>query len=264
MQQYKDELKIKKRRKFFLKLTFFGLIGAAILAGLVYLLFFARLLDVRIVDIQTPGDLRADLSKSIDSWLDSGFLNIDKRNNILFFSANKLSAQLVKQFPKLDSIKIVKKLPHSLFISSDERRPVGIWCSANRTCFYFDKDGIAFSKAQPSAGFLIVNIADYRPGRNIELGSAVETADWLGKIISARELLNKAGINIAEFIIPTDSFDEFHAKTAENWKIMFSIQTDIQKQISALSIFLKEKIKPNQKSVLQYVDLRIQDRIYYK
>ncbi|MBI2062951.1 MAG: hypothetical protein HYT61_01770 [Candidatus Yanofskybacteria bacterium] len=265
MQKYKDELKIKKREKIIFQFALFGFVSVVGLIGLTYLLFFSRLLDVRDVKIEVADGLRADLSKYVDGWLDLGFWNINKRDNILFFSADKLSSHLASQFPKLESVKISKKLPHSLFISSDERKPAGIWCSAvENECYYFDKNGVAFSKTQPSSGFLIINVFDYRQDKNIELGNMVTDEAWLKEIIDAHELLNRAGINIAAFEIPADSFDEFHVKTAENWKIMFSIQTNVEKQISALITFLKEKIRPDQRSSLQYVDLRIQDRIYYK
>ncbi len=265
MQKYKDELKIKKHEKLVFRLVLISFVGVAVSVGLVYLLFFARLLDIRTVDIEVPDGLRADLGVAIDGWLGVKSWNINRRNNILFFSVDELSAQLAQQFPKLESIKVTKKLPHTLLVSSGERKPIGIWCHASQgMCFYFDKNGIAFSKTQQSTGFLIINVVDYRQGKNIELGNAVATGDWLKKIIDARELLNGAGINILGFNIPADSFDEFDVKTAENWKIMFSIQTNIEKQISALVTFLKEKIKPAQRAGLQYVDLRIQDRIYYK
>jgi len=82
--------------------------------------------------------------------------------------------------------------------------------------------------------------------------------------MAAEELLPRAGVNVAELTIPPDSYDEFDARTAEGWKIMFGNSTNIEEQISALATFLKEKIKPEQRAKLQYVDLRIQDRIYYK
>lgn len=264
MQKYKDELKIKKRKRLFFRLILFCIAGIIGLIGLVYLLFFVRLLDIRTITIEMPDGLRANIGNAVDNWLDSGFWKLTRRNNILLFSTDKLSSQLAGQFPKLESIKISKKLPHSLIISGNERKPIGVWClSDDEQCFYFDKNGIAFSKTQASAGFLILNVADRR-SRELNFGDKVATDDWLFSIVKAKELLSKNEINVSEFIIPADSFDEFHAQVAEGWKIMFSNQTNIEKQISALATFLKEKLLPSQRPILQYVDLRIQDRIYYK
>ncbi len=265
MKKYKDELRTKKHKKFIFKLSLFSFAFVAVAAGLLYVLFFAKFFDIRSINISAPDSLRADISKTIDNWLNSGFWNFNRRNNILFFSADKLSSQLAKQFPKLESVKITKNLPHSLSVSSGERKPVGIWCLAvQNECFYFDKGGIAFSKTQPSSGFLIMNITDRRTDKKVELGGRVADDDWLKDITDTQDLLNKNNVNVKEFVIPVDSFDEFHAQTAGGWKIMFSTQTDIGKQINSLTSFLKEKLTPEQKKSLQYIDLRIQDRIYYK
>ncbi|MBI2064084.1 MAG: hypothetical protein HYT65_03820 [Candidatus Yanofskybacteria bacterium] len=270
MQRYKDELKTKKRKKLVFKLAIFLTAVIAVFAGFIYISFFAGIFYVRSISIDTPDDLREDLSGAVDDWLNTRFWGLTRRNNIFFISSAKLTSRLAEQFPKLESIKISADLPHSLLLSSVERKPAGIWClpaQAGQTvkvrCFYFDKNGIAFSETQPSSGFLITNVTDKRT-RDISLGSQVVADDWLRSIMSAKESLAKTDVSISEFVIPDDSFDEFDAKTAEGWKIMFSIQTDIEKQINALATFLKEKLKPGQRPGLQYVDLRIQDRIYYK
>lgn len=270
MQKYKDELKTKKHKKLVVKLVGFLAVGIAVFAGLVYFLFFADIFDVRAINIDTPDGLRESLSGAVNDWLSAGFWGLTRRNNIFFVSSAKLVSKLAEQFPKLESIKINRDFMHGLLLSATERKPVGIWCQASQDgCFYFDKNGIAFAETQPSSGFLITNVIDKRQ-REIKLGSEIISLDWFEKIMSARGLLDKIDINVSEFIIPADSFDEFDAITAEGlpaqagWKIMFSTQTDIEKQISTLATFLKEKIKPDQRSGLQYIDLRIQDRIYYK
>jgi cell division septal protein FtsQ len=264
MRRYKDELKTKKRKKLIFRLASFCIVVIAGFAGLIYALFFAKLLDIRTVIIEVPEGLSANISSAVDNWLNAGTWKFTRRNNILFFSTNKLSSQLVGQFSKLESIKISKKLPHFLVISGIERKPVGVWClSEHNQCFYFDKNGIAFNETQPSVGFLILNIVDQR-SRELKLGDEVIAQDWLSNITKAKELLGKIDVNVSEFIISADSFEEFYAKTVEGRRILFSNATDIEKQISALGTFLKEKLSPNQKANLQYIDLRIQDRIYYK
>ncbi|MDO8492154.1 MAG: hypothetical protein Q7S34_00745, partial [bacterium] len=248
VQKYKDELKIKKHKRLVFKLIAFLTAGVTVFAGLIYFLFFAKIFDVRSINIDAPDGMRNNLSGVIDDWLDSGFWWLVRRNNIFFVSSTKLASRLAEQFPKLESIKISTDFPHSLLLSAVERKPAGIWClpvqagqSNQDTCFYFDKNGIAFSETQPSAGFLILSIVDYRTGKKVEPGDEVITREWFDNIMKAKELLDKIGVDVSEFVIPIDSFDEFDAKTAEGWKIMFSIQTDIEKQISALAIFLKEK-----------------------
>lgn len=264
MQKYKDELRVQKRKKILVRAVFCAVFIILGFMGVAYLLFFSRQLDVRSVKINAADELRVQISVAVEDWLNWKKWLVARRNNIVFLSSEQLASVLVGQFPKLESARVVKKLPHSLEISVNERKSAGIWCfSVRERCFYFDKNGIAFSPTQFSSGFLLLNVVDRRE-RDVELGDVVAEGDWLTNIIKAKENLNKHDINISEFVISADSFEEFHAVTAYGWTIMFSNSTDISKQIDALRIFLSEKFTSGQKANLQYIDLRIQDRIYYK
>lgn len=263
MQKYKDELKTKKRKKLLAKAVSFSIFIIVGAAGIIYLLFFARLMDVRNVNIETAEEMHG-LNGAVEDWLSKGFWRLDRRSNMVFLSGDGLASWLLGQFPELESVRITKKFPHTLVVSGKGRKLEGVWCLTDRErCFYFDKNGIAFSETQPSSGFLILNVIDQRV-RELQLGEKVTTDDWLRNIIEAKVFLTKNEINIAGFIIPADLFDEFHARTAEGWKILFSNQTNIESQISALATFFEEKLTAKQRAGLQYVDLRIQNRIYYK
>lgn len=260
---YRDELKIKKIRARVYKVVLVLMILVAALIGTGYFLFLADLFNVRTISINASADLRGGIENEVNSWLAAGFWKINRRNNVLFFSARKLSGYLLSQLQSLDSAEVVKRFPHTLEISVVERKPVGIWCVAGKQCFYFDKAGAAYLEAVPSSGFIILNVNDERT-RDLNIGSPVADRDLLDGIVLSRSLLSKNNIKVGEFIVPADSFDDFYAKTAGGWQIKFSSSTDVAKQIRALTVFLNNKLTSAQKSALQYIDLRIQDRIYYK
>ena len=261
---YKDELRIKKQRRLILVLALFLFAVIGVATGLSYFLFFTKIFDVRAVNIDAPESVSVSLGEATDKWLDAGIWRFTRRNNILFVSAEQLAAQLGKEFPALGLVVVVKNFPHAILISAVERKPLGTWCvSKQGKCFYFDKNGTVYVETQPSSGFLLANVVDHQTEK-LKLGDALTSWGWFENIMSARDLLARAGINVYEFVIPVGSFDEFDARTSYGWKIMFGNSTDIKKQVGALSAFLEEKLTPEQKSQLQYIDLRIQDRIYYK
>ncbi len=241
------------------------LIFVGFCAGFVYLLFFAKLLDVRNVRITGNETVpRENLASAVDEWLGSDFFKITRRSNIVFLPLAKLSSKISSRFPLLEEVRADRQFPHSLNISVAERKPRGIWClTASSDCFYFDKSGVAYAKNGASSGFLMAIIDDERK-RKIEIGSPVESGEWLGSVFLARDALAEKGINITKFIIPADSFDELRAQTAQGWVVLFGISTNIARQINSLTDFFKQKMTPEKISKLQYVDLRIQDRIYYK
>jgi len=57
--------------------------------------------------------------------------------------------------------------------------------------------------------------------------------------------------------------DEMTFVTTENWQGMLSTSVSLETQIKKLELALDEKIK-DKRSTLQYVDLRIKDRVYFK
>lgn len=263
--KYRDEFKAKKQKK----AAFKAALGLAALAlaiiGIIYTLFFAGLFDLRTINIAGAETIpQSEIQSEVRNFLDSRAVVFKRRVNPALFTSEALQFELAIRFPKIESIKVVKKMPHTLDITLQERKPAGIWCMAlQKKCFYFDKSGVAYEETNPTRGFLITNVTDNR-SRELVMGSFVEDDTWLKNIVEAKELLHKAGVGAAEFRIPSNSFDEFEVETAEGWEIKFAISGNVPSQISALSTFLKEKIPSNKRSTLQYVDLRIRDRIYYK
>jgi hypothetical protein len=265
IQRYKSEYKAQKRRKVLWKVSAVSGGIVIVVAGFIYLLFFSKFADVRAVAVNGAETIeQTDLNSAVSDWLSVKFLTISRKNNLLFLSSKKLATYLSDKFPKLESVEVSKKLPHSLSVTVVERKPVGVWClvSAGK-CFYFDKNRIAYATTSGSSGFLLANIGDER-NRDVSLGGEIAGDVWVNNLLLARDLLTKNAVNVQALTIPAGSFDEFDAVTSEGWKIMFSNQTDIARQINSLSIFLKDKIKPEQRAKLQYVDLRIEDRIYFK
>jgi len=75
-------------------------------------------------------------------------------------------------------------------------------------------------------------------------------------------LLQKIGLKVSSFDIESYPAEKLRVVTSESWYILFDLKRDIKSQLLALKVALDEKIK-NRMS-LQYIDLRIENRIYYK
>lgn len=265
--RYRDELKQKKRRKFLLKLT--AILGTkiAVFFVVVYFLFFTNYLRVTDLKVESlDEEFNNILQNNIKDWLGQTYLGLKWHSNLLLLSTADLQGLLQNKFPVIADLKINKNFPHGLHIYATEKEHYGTWCLASRTpprCFQFDLVGEAFKETSPSTGFLIFTVLDYRP-RNIDIGQLAAEDNWFSTLFLVRENLLKQNIKIGEFIIPADSFDEFQVKIAEGWPILFSISTDTTRQIDALAQFLREREKDKNATRLEYVDLRVQDRIYFK
>ncbi len=77
------------------------------------------------------------------------------------------------------------------------------------------------------------------------------------------DLLNQLGLKVFDFIIETDVLKDLRVNTNEGWHVLFDRSRDLKNQLEALKLVLEEKIKEERKN-LEYIDLRIENRVYYK
>ncbi len=263
--KYQDQFRIKKRKQRVFKLSVFAGGIFLVLAGFIYVLFFADFFDVRLVAVIGSDNLpKTEISDKINTWLDERIWGIKRRDNYLVFPVEKLSGLLTNQFLKIKSVNISKKSNHDFEVNVSEHQPDGIWCFAkNSKCFYYNTEGVAYEEVPDSEGFIFTKVVDSK-NDNIQIGAKVALDLWLRDIKLAHDLLKKGELNPIEVTIPENSINEFDIKVSQGWLIYFSTLTDISGQINALFSFLKNKLVADKQIDFQYIDLRIEDRIYYK
>ena len=268
--RYKDGLAEKRRKVFVVKVLFFiGLVIAV--AGLIlYLLFFSGFLDIREVSISGLDKVGNDeFNSGLNNRLNSKWLGLlEHQRNILFFNSKDFKAEALASFPEIKGVSINKEPPHTLEIDITEREMAGIWCfslpspeEADGGCRYFDMEGNLWGEAARSSGFIVLNVSDLRPD--------IKTIDFglLATIIFTSNRLKEMDILVSKFTIPKNFIGNFSATTSSGYELLFSTDFDIGEQLKVLEIFLAEKqndpwsvggFKP------QYIDLRINGRVYYK
>jgi len=259
--QYKIEKKNHRAIWFFLGFfLFFG--------GAVYALFFAGWFEIRSVKINASNKISiSDVDKNVSDWLNSRFFGIERRANYYFLNPKKLSAILSSGLIAAKAVAI-ERAGHEIIINIDDRKPIGIWClNIAGDCYFFDEKGIAYENTGPTQGFIFTTITDNR-NRKINLGEAVESAKRLDRIFSVKNLLERNNFEVARFMIPANAPDEydveiFNNDSQKNWLLKLSAEADIDSQILAFADLYK-KLTPQERSQLEYADLRVPDRIYYK
>jgi len=263
--RYKEEFKKKKRQSALLKFIGKILFACVIAAALVYVLFFAKLFDVRAVEVRSPSTISAtDVQHIAVEVLEKRWLGISRQRNIIIFSPQAIRSELLRTIPRIKEVAIKRASLHTLEIAVSEREAIGMWCLVQiERCYYFDESGTAFAELLPTTGYRFIAISDSRD-RIIMLGSSVATAAWRDHILGVKKHLQFGGISIAEVQIPPDSYEEFHVVTREGWKILMSNDTNIERQITSMLLLLKKDFTPDTRRALQYMDLRVDDRIYYK
>ena len=120
-----------------------------------------------------------------------------------------------------------------------------------------------FKPALRFSGEIFLTIEDGR-GRDFNLTDVFDDRKLFEKISLTKGILDELKfIDYSNFFLPQGSFD-FWIKTKEGWHIYLDKENDIPTQLVALKKFLEEKLPAARRQTLQYIDLRVNNRIYYK
>jgi len=257
----------KKKATLFWGLILLKILPALlILGGLFYFLFFSPYFyvkEIKILNNETiPENVLSDRANEIISKKIYFFLSA---HNIFLFPSKKISNTLLDEFPRIGKVSVKKKFPGQINIKIEERKMVAIWCGlapSPPTCFFIDKDGVIFENSPSGEGTLIFRINDKLNRENIKLGERVFEPDFINKIFEDQKKFEESlGLNFPEFTVLEDNVLE--ANSSSGWKIIFDASGKLDSQIRALKKILEE-MKPEEKQALEYFDLRIEGRIYYK
>ena len=270
---YRDILKEKRGRR---KIRVAFLVASSLIAlvvFMVYSLFFSGWFSVENVLVIGNLEISEEQVKNLaDNYLNKTYLlgYIKPFSNILFTSSEKIEHSLRNNFPIIGTVDIDKKLfSKTLSVEIKEREILGIWCGSagspqvNQDCFYFDKEMVLFKSAPRVSGDVFLVIEDGRD-RNFNLADSFDDRELFEKVNLTRNILDEINfIAYDSFFLPQGSF-EFWIKSKEGWYIYLDKETDVPNQLVALKKFLEEKLPAARRQSLQYIDLRINNRIYYK
>ena len=264
---YQAKYLAKKRKRIFLRFFLWLTLVLAVVAGIIYLFFFSKVFYVREVSIANQSFIpNQEIRQAIDDFLAQKKFFVSGFSSLIFVESGKIQSLITEAFPQAENVVVEKKYPHTVKVSLDGKIAIGIWCFGEKSsggCFYFDKNGMAFETSANSDGPLLLRVEDEK-SQFEKLGQAVTDKELLVFILSIRPELEKVKIDIKKIIIPSDEDFRVDAETSEGWKIYFSARDDLKSQVNSLNVFLAQKILPEKRGQLQYVDVRIPNRVYYK
>lgn len=173
---------------------------------------------------------------------------------------------LFSKNPLLENIVIQKNIwQKEINIQINERQKEGLWClfqepTATATdCFWFDKNGIAFARAPFGDGELIIRIHETAPAeKTIHPGELLLKKEFFNHLQQIIEQL-KRDFSVREIFWQEKNF-EITAQIPNGPKLFFNVRFDPTANLAALR---KIKEKENLKR-FSYIDLRVQNRIFYR
>ncbi|MDO8664846.1 MAG: hypothetical protein Q7K44_04885 [Candidatus Liptonbacteria bacterium] len=206
------------------------------------------------------------------------------------FSGDKL-----KFLPELKSFSVQKSYgQRKIKIVIEEKNPFGVWCLHNAqinadetqitadtnnntvnqseavsNCFWFDSRGVIFKKTIGVEGNLIASLSDYSQ-KNIGLNSKILPDEFVANIFSIFRAVSASSLSVKEMWLNNLALQEIEVDTYDNLstevfaragpKIYFSLRFPADNVPGVIKSLKEKTVFGN----LQYVDFRVENRVYYK
>lgn len=269
MDFYRPEKEKEKKRSELLSKFFIygGLILVFILISFsVYAVRYSNFLKIKKISVsgvqsfssdELLGNLRSFFIK--DSKV-AEFLGID--NILAWGNAEKF----LKNYPQFESLEIKKNyFSKEIDVEVKEREKFGIWCQQhegddNEFCGWFDKNGVIFSEAPVIETEILKRVNDFS-GRNIGVGGNVLPDNFTANLLSIFNVLERAGVNTKTIYLKDFVLEEVEtASLAGAPKFYFSLKFSPEFSLAAINSLKKS----SEWKKLNYIDFRVENRMYYK
>lgn len=225
-----------------------------------YFFLFSNLFKITTVEYEGPASFDPTVLKEVvNSQLGKKKFFVPQ-SHILFFDADAVY-QSLGDYSVLSSLRIEKKPFKTLVVHYRARVPAFSIYSKN-LYWIADKEGYILSVSDSwDNGLPLVydTYRDYRINEYAPFRPYMEKLMLVWSDFFTRYSKDNLVLTRIQF---TQKADDIELVTNEGWKIILDLQNDVAKQLFVLDRIIKQKIPD--RSNLQYIDLRIDDWVYYK
>lgn len=245
----------------FFSLVFVGVIG--------YVLFFSGFLNILNREFSPTEKIDSQkLANHLDELLKEKYFKLVPKNNLLLLRESYLNNLFTEKFGIVKKISIAKKFPDKIKITVEERQPA-IILENSQGKFVLDKETNVYpynffdSSDFDLTELPILKETNAERAFSFENNSGSNYLDFIFKVKDKLEKLLDIPVEKTMTVSKIISGDVFFT-TKEGWQIYFNKNVAIDKEIEMLRIILEEKIGKEKRLDLEYIDLRIDNKVFYK
>lgn len=247
----------------------YRLMALFFVATVVFALFFSDFLTIESVRISGLDRLtEAPIREIVDKKMEGKYLSLVKKNNLILFPARSLRKELAENFRWIEDVKVQKKFPAEIELVIKERKFGMIFCSRDR-CYLLNENGEAYAVENFTAQELekenLVTLTDLSEVRIEGNPKPLETEFREFILQLERRVWEETGIILEKrYETPNRMSGDLKVETQAGWRIYFSASVGIEKEMSVLKAILEHKIEKERQKDLEYIDLRIANKVFYK
>ena len=244
----------------FLKLLLF----VTIAGGVAYILY-SPILNIRSFNLNLEDtNLKQDILAKVDFSVQDNSHWWYNNKNIFLLRSDKLEQFLLKEFPNIKTLEIKRDiLSQTINLNINFRTAIFRICESEN-CYNISEEGVnmGFNNPDSEALPIIKGISPNSPGESIFTSREIS---WLKNILQEYNQID--GVKIKSIDIQQrsqDSIISVFVYTEQGYYIMLDLDTDVIYQAQVLKQVFISQIPLEKRSILEYIDLRIKDRVYYK
>lgn len=185
---------------------------------------------------------------------------------IFFLDTKVAEGQIIAAIPQVRTVYIVRKLPDTLKLVVQEKTPV-ILLLSNQHYYFVDAAGIAYEEARLETlpGIVLPVVKNTDPKARLTIDTPVVDPAFITFVQTiSKAIPDISHARVAEIRIPSLAAREVHFLLDTNWLLRFDSTRNPDDQLAILKRVLDESITEQQKSMLEYIDLRIPNRVYFR
>jgi hypothetical protein len=223
------------------------------------------------------------LASDVNPTVEEGMLGYKfwpyRNDSIFIFPKKEIRNNLLAKFGRLDKVSFRKRGLKEIEVVVEERAGQYMWCGGvdqiglDGQCYMLDAKGDLFDLAPRVSGDAYFKIFGGEVDLENPVGSEVFSLEDFNAVIAIKDELEKHDLDPVALVIQEEGLIEFVKKTKgaslyDGARIKFTLMTDYRNSIdNLLSAITQDPLKTEfaeKEELLQYIDVRFDNRVYYK
>lgn len=266
-----------RRRRMFVMLVvlFVSLIGA--------LAYFSSYNNVTINNIRVEGTQiinSSEVESRVLGKLSGRYFYLFARSNFLIYPKKQIYNDLLKSFPRIETLSVARDGFNTLEINITERSGAYLYCGATvpevqsevgENCYFVNNDGYIFDKAPYFSGNVYFKYYTALPTDSNPLTQYIVSTDRFHLLARFIDGITNLGFNPINLVIDQNGLHSLYLANpsgSTSPKVIFNQEDELSAVLDNLSISMNnpefaQEINSKYDTLL-YIDLRFKNKVLYK
>ncbi len=239
------------------------------LATAFFVLFFSSYLSITSIKISGLEKLsEAPIQTTIEECLGGKYFKWINKNNLILINTKEVEKKILDKFKRIESVQINRVFPDTLEVSIKERKLLLLVCSAN-ICYTLNEAGNSYPADNFTKDELakenLITLNDLS-GIAIVPGEKPLEPDFQTFILELAPIIyDETGLSLKNiYTTPNRMSGDLDVETDGNFKIYFNESVGLKKSALMLRAVLNNEIGSDHQKDLEYIDLRLDNKVFYK